>query len=283
MSDTTTLAEVPETETETQVEVTETPETETSEPRQDDKPEGETSEEASQPEAKKEQKTELTEAEKIKYGMQKRIDRQTAKNAQMEREIAELRALVEKSQPAQRNDEPQENQFETTEEYLIAKGKYEAKKEYEAAAAKAKKEAEDREYAEKVTKIRQNFQAKETEFRKTTPDYDEAVEVVNDYLRLADKDSSHVAIFRDFVMESENPAPLLYHLGKDPDLIETMVEMSPIKFMKALAKLEEKLENAPKQTATKTATPPTPVKGTTTATKDISQMSYAEMKKVWKL
>ena len=101
MSNDTPLADAPEIETvETQVNTNDTPETETSEPSTDENQEGEISEPSKAVEAKPEQKQELTEAEKIKYGMQKRIDRQTAKNAQMEREIAELRSLVEKSQPA---------------------------------------------------------------------------------------------------------------------------------------------------------------------------------------
>lgn len=283
MSDTTELAAAPETEVDVTTDTTVAPETETSEPPQDDKPEGETVAEATQPEAKQEQKPELSEADKIKYAMQKRIDRQTAKNAQMERELAELRTMVERSQPVKQNDEPQEDQFETTEEYLIAKGKHEAIKEYEAKAKKEKEAAEAREYAEKVAKIRQNFEAKETEFRKSTPDYDDAVAVVNDYIGSANKDSMHVAVFRDFVMESDNPAPLLYRLGKEPDLIESMAEMTPIKFAKALVKLEMEIENAPKQSVTKSATPPTPVKGTAAAPKDIGSMSYAEMKKAWKL
>ncbi len=281
MSDTPELADAPETVIDTTV--TETPETETSEPQQDDKPEGENSEEVSKPEAKQEQKPEPTEAEKIKYAMQKRIDRQTAKNAQMERELAELRAMVERSQPVKQSDEPQEDQFETTEEYLIAKGKYEARKEYEAKETEAKKAAQDREYAEKVAKIRQNFEAKETEFRKTTPDYDDAVAVVNDYIGTAPKDSMHVAVFRDFVMESDNPAPLLYRLGKEPDLIESMSEMSPIKFAKALVKLEMEIENAPKQTATKTVAPPSPVKGSTLGQKNLHEMSYQELRKALKV
>lgn len=284
MSNDTPLADAPEIETvETQVNTNDTPETETSEPSTDANQEGEISESSKAVEAKPEQKQELTEAEKIKYGMQKRIDRQTAKNAQMEREIAELRSLVEKSQPAKQSDEPQENQFETTEEYLIAKGKHEARKEYEAANAKAKQDVEAREYNEKVAKIRQAFEVKETEFRKTTPDYDDAVSVVNDYIGTAPKDSMHVAVFRDFIMESDNPAPLLYRLGRDPEIIESMTEMTPMKFARALVRLEMELENAPKQVATKTATPPSPVKGTTSGQKKLDEMSYTELRKALKL
>lgn len=284
MSDDTTLADAPEIDAvEATVETAETPETETSEPQQDDKQEGATGEGEQSPEPKKEQKPELTEAEKIKFAMQKRIDRQTARNAQMERELAELRTMIEKSQPVKQSDEPKEDQFETIEEYLIAKGKYEAKKEYEVKESEAKKQAEQREYAEKVAKIRQNFEAKETEFRKTTPDYDDAVAVVNDYIGSAPKDSMHVAVFRDFIMESDNPAPLLYRLGKEPDIIESMAEMTPIKFAKALVKLEMEIENAPKTTVTKTAAPPTPIKGSTSGQKQLHEMSYQEMRKALKL
>lgn len=231
----------------------------------------------------KEQKPEPTEAEKIKYAMQKRIDRQTAKNAQMERELAELKSWRQQMDTKQETGEPKEDQYETVEEYLIAKGAYQERKKVSDEAAAAKKEAEDKAYAAKVAKIREDLTAKETEFRKVTPDYDDAVTVVNEYISTAEPNSVHLAMFRDFVMESDNPTPLLYKLGKNPSLIEEMSEMSPIKFMRQLIKLEMEIENAPKVTRQTQTQPPTPIKGSASGVKPITEMSYQEMKKAYKL
>lgn len=273
------LVETPAIETETVNAEEAATETEPSQPSEEENK----TDEPAETEPAKEQKPEPTEAEKIKYAMQKRIDRQTAKNAQMERELAELKAWRQQMDVKPETGEPKEDQFNSIEDYLIAKGAYQERKKSADEAAAAKKKADDEAYAAKVAKIRDDLTAKETEFRKTTPDYDDAVTVVNEYVSAVDPDSVHLAVFRDFVMESDNPAPLLYKLGKNPDLIEELSELSPMKFMRKLVKMEMEIESAPKQTTTKTATPPNPVKGTSSGQKDIGTMSYAEMKKAWKL
>jgi hypothetical protein len=84
-------------------------------------------------------------------------------------------------------------------------------------------------------------------------------------------------------MESEYSAPVLYHLGKNDDLIEEMSKLSAIKLMKRLVRLEVDLENAPKTTRQTSTQPPTPIKGSASGTKDITQMTYQEMKKAYKL
>lgn len=283
MADDTVLADVPETEVVDTTPQPETPETATSEPPEDDKQDGEDGEGAIEQPETKEQKKELTEVEKIRYATQKRIDRLTARNAELAREVEALRVNPPQAAPATNQDEPQEDQFDTTEEYLIAKGEYKAKKAYEAQKQKEQEEANQRAYAEKVAKIRQSLEAKEAEFRKTKPDYDNAVAVVNEYIGTIPKDSMHLAVFRDFVMESENPAPVLYELGTNPDLIESMSNLTPLQFHEELVLMKHGLKNAPAKQVTKTAPPPTPLKGTISGVKDLNSMSYQEMKKAWKL
>lgn len=228
------------------------------------------------------ERKELTEAEKIKFAYQKRVDRQGAKISELQRQLEETKALVEKYTPKQVDDAPKEDQFNSIEEYLIAKGKHEAKKEFEAQQAKAKQEAEQAAYAKTIAEKQQKLMQTEAEFRKTTPDYDDAVKTVNEFIAEADPRSTHVAIFRDFVMESDNPTPLLYKLGKNPELMEEMATMSPIKFAKELVKLELSLAVDRKPNAKPTVTPLTPVKGSS-SNRDESNMGGRELLKRYKL
>lgn len=277
--DTTETGETPVTTEVVETEVAPVVETETPAPSADENKED-----------VQEQPVEPTEAEKIKSAMQKRIDRITAQKAQIqreyaekEREYAEKLAKFEQSMPKQQDSgEPTESQFDTVEDYLIAKGKWQAKQEFAAQQAQEKAKAEQAAYAEKIAKTAQEFQAKETEFRKVTPDYDEAIQVVNEVIANVDPKSTHMAVFRDFVMESDNPTPLLYHLGKNPELIEEMQSMTPIKFAKALVRLEDKLGDIPTQQLKPTAAPPKPVKGIAN-TKPEDSLSGRDLLKRYKL
>jgi predicted nucleic acid-binding Zn-ribbon protein len=138
-------------------------------------------------------KPELTPSEKAVAAMQKRIDRLTARLHDAERQ---------KAQQPTKADAPKPEDFDTQEDFLIAKGKFEAKQEFaEAEKAKAK-EAEERAYKADIEAQRAKFDAKEAELRKTTPDYDSAMSVLNEYVAMADQRSVGFQVFRDVLMLS---------------------------------------------------------------------------------
>ncbi|TXH13055.1 MAG: hypothetical protein E6R03_11870 [Hyphomicrobiaceae bacterium] len=264
--------------------VTEVAET-TSEPSDDvktDVPANDTQEAPAESEPKAEKK-ELTEEEKYKHGTQKRIDRLTAKLAEQERtarELAERLASYEASK--QTDTAPKEEDFETTEEYLKAVGKHEALKEIEKQnAAKAQEEAQ-KTYAEKMAKRSAEVSAQEAEFRKTTPDYDDATQVLNEYVEMADKQSAGFAVFRDVLMSAPDLPALSYHLGKNPDLMESMLKMEPAQIAWTLIEQAIKLRDAPKDTPKRPSSPPNPSKGSSVSrTEDM--MSGRELLKKHKL
>lgn len=260
MSDTTTseLAQEPVTVAETE-QVTDTPAAETATPEPS---EGEENKDVTADRGEKEQPKELTEADKIKYAMQKRIDRMTARDAQRERELAELREQIAKVQPkTEQSGEPKEDQFNTIEDYLIAKGRYEERQEIAKERAEAEQRQKAEEYQKTILEKQQVFEAKEAEFRKEVPDYDDKVGAVNEFLRYADPKSIQVQAFRDFVMDSDNPAAVLYNLGVNPDLMDDLAKMHPVKMIRELTKLEIQAASAPKKEPKATATPPSPIKG----------------------
>jgi len=231
----------------------------------------------------KEVKPELTEVEKIKHATQKRIDKLTAKSSQLEQKYQEAIQELEKYKQPQTNDAPKEDDFETVEDYLKAVGKWEAKQE----AAKADQERRQLEakaaYEAKISAKRAEFETKEAEMRKTTPDYDETVQVLNEHVDTVDKNTPGFQVFRDVLMGSNDMAALSYHLGKNPDLLESMQKMEPIQVARTLFRLELELENAPKAKPVSQPTPPKPTSGGAKTSKALEDLSYAELKKKWKL
>lgn len=232
-----------------------------SEPSTDIKPTDVPSADApEQPENPEQPKAEPSEADKIKAAMQKRIDRLTKRDAERERQLREFQV----KQPAAPNalKEPKEEDYKTYEEFVEARGRYKAEVEYQ---QKQAKEAQERQAAEQTKQIeakRKDFEVKEVELRKIHPDYDEAVAVMNEFVAQADPRSIGTAVFRDVLMDSDNMPALVYHLGKNPDLVESLFTMSPLQIAKTLIKTEMSLADAPKQTPQKPIpNPPNAISG----------------------
>lgn len=221
---------------------------------------------------------ELTEAEKIKAAMQKRIDRLTAKHSKAEKELEELRKLQQTVQ-GKKDGAPKPEDFETQEDYLISKGKFEAMQDYEKAENDRKKSEQEKAYQQKVSEKRANFDKLEAELRKTTPDYDEATKVFNEYLSDADPNTTGFQVFRDILMESPNMPALAYHLGKNPDILEKLPKMSVIEMARTLFVEEYKLLNAPKASPKQPLPePPKPLGGSSKTSKSLEQMSPDELR-----
>lgn len=263
------LAQVPET-----VE-TQQPEPSNEAAKTDDAPQVEADEGG---EPAKEQPKELTEVDKVKYAMQKRIDRLTAKAAELERShIEAVEKLKQFEQP--KSSAPNEDDFETTEDYLKALGKYEAQQEIEAQKKAEAEEIKNKAYAEKIAAKRAAFEAQEAEIRKTTPDYDEAVQVLNEFVSTVNTQTQEFQVFRDVLMDSKNMPAISYELGKNPDLMDKLSKSSPVEIARTLFRLEYDIENRAKPTTQTQPAPPKPVTNSSKTTKSLEEMSYKELKK----
>lgn len=266
MLDNDNLAETPDTET------TEVPETETEVKNKPDSSEGENKDaptESDDAEGKAEKK-ELTETEKVKAAMQKRIDRQTAQRFALQRQLDELRAQI--PQPQKVDDAPKEADFNSYEDYLIAKGKHEAKKEYEAKISEAENAKIEKAYKERVEAGRQDFVIKEAEFRKAVPDYDDAVEVLNEAIQSSNHNSTGFQVFKDVMLAAPDLPALSYHLGKNPELIEELQKMEPAKLAWKLIETALGLKK-PKSESKQLPNPPKPLKEKGAPSKNLSGMS----------
>ena len=248
---------------------TETPET--SEAKKTDAPDS-----GDKPE-KEAEKPEPTEAEKVKAAMQKRIDRLTAQRSEAERRAREYEEKLKTSAPAQKDDAPKEADFETYEDFLIAKGKYEARKEYEAEQTQAKRQAAQEAQAKENAALRQKFEASEAEFRKTVPDYDDTVQVLNEAIGSVNHKSAEFQAFRETLLSSDNMPALSYHLGKNPDLLDEFQTMKPIQIVRKLIALELGMKAPEKKAATALPAPIKSPSGKGGFSKALDDMSPSEI------
>lgn len=220
----------------------------------------------------------ISEAEKIRLAMQKRIDRQTAASKALQERIRQLETEREQlSVHAPKVDEaPKQDDFDDYDAWEKATIEYHAKqKANEILKAEKEKElkvAQERQAAE----ARRQFEQKETAFRATAADYDrvasEAVETMN---ALANTGVDITGV-RDMVMQFDNPPKIIYELGKDTALIEELVSMPPLKAMRELIKLEIALETNPKQEPKPLPEPIKPINPNGRARKRLDEMTYEE-------
>ncbi len=252
-----------------------------SEPSDDVKPDVPANDEAkAEPEA---EKPELSELDKYKYATQKRIDRQTAKLAELERQSREYAEKLSQYETSKKNEGPKESDFDSTEEYLLAKGAWNKEQEIAQKQAQERQEETQKAYAERMQKRSAEVSAQEAKFRAVTPDYDDATQVLNEYVADADKTSPGFTVFRDVLMSAPDLPALSYHLGKNPDLIESLMNKEPAQIAWVLIEEAIKLRDKPKDEYKQPPAPPKPVSGSSAPTKSIEQMSYKEIKKQWKL
>jgi hypothetical protein len=207
------------------------------------------------------------------------------RNQYLERLAAEKRAealeqenneLKQKSRPAPEKAQPKPEDFTTVAEYTDALTDWKVDKKFaerEQAAAEAKAKAE----AEAVTKA---FQTRLAAAIKEIPDYQEVIDSSEAIAR------HHIL---NYLIESDIGPKLQYHLAKNPELLDRLNQLSPIKAIAELGKLETKLEKAPEPKAeaklsaivpvSQAPAPITPIDGKTTPVhKDPATMTIKELR-----
>lgn len=238
-----------------------------------DAPDGE----AKEGEAKEEPKP-LSEADKIRQSMQKRIDRQTAASKareenfrRLETELNELRANAPKA-----DSEPKQEDFDNYDKWQEAVIDHRAKLKADETLATQKeselKDAQQRQAAE----VQKEFIAKETTFRAATPDYDRVAKEAVQTMTELGAAGANISLLRDVVMQFDNPPELIYELGKDTNLIEDLVNLPLLKIMRELVKLESALQGT-KEEPKQAPKPIKPLGGKGSATKPLSSRSGKEI------
>lgn len=232
-------------------------------------------------------KSEEPAKEEKKGGWQKRIDKLTERNYQLQAERAELIATVQRlqGQPAEARRpaptakaRPKPEDFKDYDAYIegVADWKSEQKiNQYRRQEAVAAQNAELQETFE-------NYSKKLGKFREQHDDFDE---VVGESDSILIPRAAQVAI-----ISLENGPEIAYHLGKNPELCEKLLEMTDVqavmevgRLSSSLGKKEETKPEAEKQLGAKESPKPIkPVTGASTKTKlplDADGLSYAEYRR----
>ncbi len=177
-------------------------------------------------------------AKEHKGGVQKRIDKLTAKATALEQEKEFWRgeALKTKSEPksevklpAAPDAKPREEDFETGTAYIeaLTDWKYDQRRKaenVETQAAELKKQQKSQQDA---------FQAKQVEFRKVQPDYDDV---------MVDSEAPISPAMGHEIIDSAHSAAILYFLAKNPDEAEKLSQLtSPTAVARAIGRIEARL------------------------------------------
>jgi len=242
---------------------------------QDDESEEEVAEDDSEAEAVQDEPA--GEWQEKLENLEVKIKRQTAAYAQLQRTLETERA--ERLQAAEPElVKPSLDAFDSIEAYEKAVDDYIEKKSETAAGSKATEQMEQARYQEQNEARRADFNTKQADVMANHADYNEAADVVQQYLSLADPNHPSVKMFRDSILESDNAPALIYHLGKNEAKIEALMNKPPVAVAKMVAGYEQELKAQTVAPVKKVKPrPPKTVKATGKGKKDLSQMSGREI------
>ncbi len=152
---------------------------------------------------------------------------------QLAKQAAELKAKYEPVKIVQ-EEKPKPTDFTDINEYTQALEDW-AKADTLKAYAKA--EAEKR-AQEQFANAQKSWAERREQAAKEIPDFSETI--------ASAKDVKVTDIIRDAIFDSELGPQLLYHLAKNPDVVNTLNELPPARALKELGKLEDRI-SSPKQ------------------------------------
>jgi hypothetical protein len=219
--------------------------------------------------AKGESGSEKDDDEPLPKGVQKRIDRLTARLGDQERELAELRRGRQQNEPARTaakdaDPEPQQKDFDSWEKWQEARNRWVVRDE-------ARKQSAKDAAADQQARSKENYDAhlaRIEEGRTAHADYDDVVRGAN--MKFS-SDQANIA-FQLAVIECENGQEILYHLGTHPEEMEEFENLSPARVAMAVGRLSAALSpstagksGSTRKPASNAPAPPTPVRRATTA------------------
>jgi hypothetical protein len=157
---------------------------------------------------------------------------------------------VKKSGPAPAKSEapkePKPDDFATVAEYTDALVSYRVDQRLREEQSKRESEAAEREKEARLREFGQRLGVAQTK-------YDDFGEVLNS-IKGTELERVHSDV-TEYIQESEQGAELLYHLAKNPDVLDRLRKLSPRRFIAELGKLEAKWEQpAPAKEETPTLT-----------------------------
>lgn len=223
-------------------EETQNPSPESVENPSPDTPEGETPKEA----APAEQKPEKSEVERERERFQRRMDKRTA---DLYRERAEKESLAQRLAALESGE-----------------GRPEPAKDSDAQIEqRARQIAEAQAFNERCNKVYDEG--------KKLDGFQDAVKVLADEIPLFDRKGRPTEVMQ-VLMESEKPAALIHHLGKNPDVAAELADLTPTQLARRLDRIERDLTATPKPS--KAPAPIEPIGSGKTPIVDLSSASMED-------
>lgn len=184
-------------------------------------------------------------------------DEERARNAELARELEELRSKVPESKV---DDGPDPDKFETMADYNRAVIQHEI--------AKANKPKEDQPSAQQ-----QSYIEKAEAYKKENPEFEQDIA---EYL----KDNYVSKEMYDAIIDSEIGPQVAHYITHNAQLGDEMLAMTPRQLSKEIGKIEERILSQGKRETRASAPikPVTPQGGSQTTVKDPGQMSAAEFR-----
>lgn len=193
-------------------------------------------------------------------GWQRRLEKQAREMEQQARELAALREQVQRQAPAAKPEADM-----TPQEKAVAYIRGEVRREMEQAELVRQQQA-----------VIAEFQRRTTEVRAKNPDYEEVIEA-----------AAHVGVsdaVREAMLTSEHGPEIMYQLAKNPAELARLSALPPIIAARELGRLEAKFASvaptpAKPKLANRPPAPPTSVRGSTSSTRSLEDLSLAEYKR----
>lgn len=211
----------------------------------------------------------------IPKGVQKRIDRAVRQKYEAEARAKmleeRLAALERNAQPQVRkveDSEPTLDKYESFDEYVSAKAEWIAARKIEQTLSeREQRQTAEREAAER-TKTAENWSRRIADATAEMPDIEDVLESASDI--------PMSAAMRDAILESDVGPRIAYFLATNPDEAFKIAAMTPIGAIRAIGKLEARLDQPAAKKTTSAPPPVSSVAGSASVTKNPDKMSAEE-------
>lgn len=217
---------------------------------------------------------------------QKRRERRKAQIARLREEAAEAKRreadqaerLRRAREAASKNTPPKESDFQDYNEYLVAMGAYHAARSMDDRSAR---EIEEAAQTEKARADELSKQEKAELAQSWAEQVSDAKTRYADFAEVAFTAPISDAV-AEMVAASDMGADIAYHLGKNPDVAQSLTKLaatSPVEAARELGRLEGRISMPKPRTQSSAPDPITPVKPKAAASIDPDKMSMAEYRK----
>lgn len=202
-----------------------------------------------------------------KFRAKAQADQERARADRLEQELNQIRQTRQPAQ-AEGSGPPRLDQFDSFDKFQEARDAYVERNAKYAALAAVDQHISERQEAAHQNEMKRSFQQRLEKFRDATPDFEEVVEGAEVVIP---------SVVGAAIMESDIGPSIAYYLAKNQDEAERIARLSPTAAIRAIGRIEAKLESAaPKPAASSAPKPVDPVSGKGRASQDPDKMSPDE-------